>query len=87
MLDKSSRSKSFAGLNAEDKDLTMFTITNLTLVLEKEDNMVYMGIKLKRKVITELVRVEVLSGNMAKTSMCRSFIRTLVKTSTCRSFI
>ena len=32
-------------------------------------------------------RVEVLSGNMVKTSMCRSFIRTLVKTSTCRSFI
>ena len=55
MLDKSSRSKSFAGLNAEDKDLTMFTITNLTLVLEKEDNLVYMGIKLKRKVVTELV--------------------------------
>ena len=55
MLDKSSRSKSFAGLNAEDKDLTMFTITNLTLVLEKEDNMVYMGIKLKRKVVTELL--------------------------------
>ena len=29
-----------------------------------------------------LVKVEVLAGNMAKTSMCRSFIRTLVKTST-----
>ena len=29
-----------------------------------------------------LVRVEVLSGNMAKTSTCRSFIRKLVKTST-----
>ena len=34
-----------------------------------------------------LVRVEVLSVNMAKTSTCRSFIQTLVKTSTCRSFI
>ena len=31
--------------------------------------------------------VEVLSGNMVKTSTCRSFIRKLVKTSTCRSFI
>ena len=31
--------------------------------------------------------VEVLSGNMVKTSTCRSFIQTLVKTSTCRSFI
>ena len=33
----------------------MFTITNLSLVLEEEDNMVYMAIKLKRKVVTELV--------------------------------
>ena len=54
MLDKLSRSKSFAGLNAEDKDLTMFTITNLTLALEKEDNMVYMSIKLKRNNYDEL---------------------------------
>ena len=29
----------------------------------------------------------VLSGNMVKTSMCRSFIRKFAKTSTCRSFI
>ena len=55
MLDKSGRSKSFWELNADDKDLTMFTITNLSLVLEEEDNMVYMAIKLKRKVVTELV--------------------------------
>ena len=55
MLDKSSRSKSFAGLNAEDKDLTMFTITNLTLAKERNKNMAYMAIKLKRKVVTELV--------------------------------
>ena len=34
-----------------------------------------------------LVSVEVLSRNMVKTSMCRSFIQTLIKTSTCRSFI
>ena len=55
MLDKLSRSKSFAGLNAEDKDLTMFTITNLTLALENEGNMVSMALKLKRKVSTELL--------------------------------
>ena len=55
MLDKTSRSKSFLELNAEDKDLTMFTITKLSLILEKEDNIVYMAIKLKRKVVTELV--------------------------------
>ena len=35
----------------------------------------------------KLVRVEVLSGNMVKTSTCRGFILKLVKTSTCRSFI
>ena len=35
----------------------------------------------------DLVRVEVLSGNVVKTSMYRSFIPKLVKTSTCRSFI
>ena len=33
----------------------MFTITDLTLTEEKEANMVYMAIKLKRKVVTELV--------------------------------
>ena len=55
VLDKSGRSKSFWELNADDKDLTMFTITNLSLVLEEEDNMAYMAIKLKRKVVTELV--------------------------------
>ena len=38
----------------EDKDLTMFTITNLTLKEEKT-NVVSMVIKLKRKVVTELV--------------------------------
>ena len=37
--------------------------------------------------LIDLVSVEVLSGNMVKTSTCRSFIQTLVKTSTCRSFI
>ena len=33
----------------------MFTITDLTLTREKEANLVYMAIKLKRKVVTELV--------------------------------
>ena len=33
----------------------MFTITNLTLTKEKGRNMVYMAMKLKRKVVTELV--------------------------------
>ena len=50
---KLGKPKSFWDLNAEDKDLTMFTLTNLTLT--EEENVVYMTIKLKRKVVTELV--------------------------------
>ena len=50
-----SRPKSYFGLTADDKDLTMFTITNLSLKLERDDNLVYMALKLKRKVVTELV--------------------------------
>ena len=53
MLDKLSRSETFARLTDEEKDLTMFTISNLTL--NNEENMVYMAMKLKRKVVTELV--------------------------------
>ena len=45
----------FWDLKDEDKDLTMFTMTNLTLGREEKSNMVYMAIKLKRKVVTELV--------------------------------
>ena len=47
--------RSFSDLKDEDKDLTMFTITKLTLTKEKGRNMVYMAMKLKRKVVTELV--------------------------------
>merc|ERR1711954_455089 len=36
-----------------DKDLTMFTITNLTLA--EEGDIVYMALKMKRKVSTELL--------------------------------
>ena len=53
MSNNLSKPKSFSNLTDEDKDLTMFTISDLTLN-EKED-MVYMAIKLKRKVVTELV--------------------------------
>ena len=55
MSNKLSEPKSFWNLTDEDKDLTMFTITNLTLTKEQERNMVYMAIKLKRKVVTELL--------------------------------
>ena len=53
MMNKKTKPKKFTGLNDKDKDLTMFTITNLTLA--EEDDMVYMAIKLKRKVATELL--------------------------------
>ena len=53
MTNKLSKPKSFWDLTDEDRDLTMFTISNLTL--NERENMVYMAIKLKRKVVTELV--------------------------------
>ena len=55
MVNKKKSKKGFSDLGSEDLDLTMFTITDLTLNKEKEANMVYMAIKLKRKVVTELV--------------------------------
>ena len=55
MSNKSSEPKRFWDLTDEDKDLTMFTITKLTLNKEQGRNMVYMAMKLKRKVVTELV--------------------------------
>ena len=55
MSNKLSESKKFWDLNDEDKDLTMFTITNLTLTKADNTNLVYMAIKLKRKIATELL--------------------------------
>ena len=54
-MNKEKVEENFAQLNPEDLDLTMFTITNLTLVKQKNANMVYMALKLKRKVATELL--------------------------------
>ena len=42
-------------LKPDDQDLTMFTITNLILVKIKNGNMVYMALKLKRKIAMELL--------------------------------
>ena len=53
MSNKLSKPMSFWNLTDEDRDLTMFTISNLTL--NEVENMVHMAIKLKRKVVTELV--------------------------------
>ena len=52
-MDKKGKPTKFTGLDNSDMDLTMFTITNL--VLTKEDDMVHMVLKLKRKVVTELL--------------------------------
>ena len=53
MVNSKTKPTKFRELKDEDKDLTMFTITNLTLT--EEDDMVYMALKLKRKVATELL--------------------------------
>ena len=55
MSNKLSEPKTFRDLKNEDKDLTLFTISDLTLAKEGNKNMVYMAIKLKRKIVTELV--------------------------------
>ena len=52
-MNKKSVPKNFLALLPEETDLTMFTIQNLTLV--KNDQLVIMGIVLKRKVATELL--------------------------------
>ena len=55
MSNKLSEPRTFRDLKNEDKDLTLFTISDLTLAKEGNKNMVYMAIKLKRKIVTELV--------------------------------
>ena len=53
MVDRKGKPTNLTGLDDSDRDLTMFTITNL--VLTDEDNMVHMVMNLKRKVVTELM--------------------------------
>ena len=55
MLNKSGIPMSFNETDAEDTDLTMFTMTNLELKNYTKGNMVYMVLNLKRKVATELL--------------------------------
>ena len=55
MINKKKSQEKFFQLKPEDVDLTMFTMTNLNLVKEKNANMVYMALRLKRKVATELL--------------------------------
>ena len=55
MMNKDKIQRQFSQLSFEDRDLTMFTVTNLTLTKKEIGNMVYMALKLKRKIATELL--------------------------------
>ena len=55
MVDRDKIQKDFSNLTLEDRDLTMFTVTNLILARSEKSNMVIMAIKLNRKVVTELL--------------------------------
>ena len=55
MSNKSNQPLNFWELLADDKDLTMFSMIDLSLEKEENANMVFMALKLKRKVVTELV--------------------------------
>ena len=52
-MDKSGLTKNFEDLAPEDKDLTMFTITDLRLM--KSNEQVHMVMLLKRKIQTEIL--------------------------------
>ena len=54
-MDRDKIQKDFSSLTLEDRDLTMFSATNLTLARSEKSNMVFMAIKLNRKVVTELL--------------------------------
>ena len=54
-MDKDKIQRKFSQLSFEDRDLTMFTVTNLTLTKKEKSNMVCMALKLKRKIATELL--------------------------------
>ena len=55
MMNMLSLPRRFMELSLEDKELTTFTMTNLVLRKDANGNMVYMALKLKRKVATELL--------------------------------
>ena len=55
MMNNEHKPIGFSLLSPNDRDLTMFTITNLDLIKKENDNMVYMSLKLKRKVFKELL--------------------------------
>ena len=54
-MDRDKIERDFSKLTLDDRDMTMFTVTNLTLENQKVGNVVFMALKLKRKVATELL--------------------------------
>ena len=54
-MDREQNRRKFSELSLVDRDLTMFTVTNLILIKKETGNMVYMALELKRKVVTELL--------------------------------
>ena len=54
-MDREQIRRDFSQLTSKDRDLTMFTVTNLNLTKKESGNMVFMSLKLKRKVATELL--------------------------------
>ena len=55
MVDGFKIERDFSQLTLEDRDLTMLTMTNLTLNEKEVGNMVFMTLKVKRKVALELL--------------------------------
>ena len=55
MMDMKKRPTSFDEQSDEDKDMTMFVMTNLILTKDQNANMVYMALWLKRKPAMELL--------------------------------
>ena len=55
MVDGFKIERDFSQLTLEDRDLTMFTMTYLTLNEKEVGNMVFMTLKVKRKVAMELL--------------------------------
>ena len=55
MMDRDKIRRDFSKLTLEDRDLTMFIVTNLTLTKKAIGNMVIMALKLTRKVASELL--------------------------------
>ena len=57
-MDKDKIPTEFSLLRFEDRDLTMFTVTNLTLTKKEIGNMVYMALKLNIHFVSQECKIE-----------------------------